>query len=647
MKKQNLLSIAALMTLGAIGTTSAAAAQDDAVLMTINGVDVPVSEFNYLYNKNNSQQIEPLTLEDYVERFINYKLKVADAEKAGMDTTATFRAEFENFRRDLARPYLRDVALEDSLVNEAYDHLKQEIYVSHIMVNETPEGYSTLDSIRTAILNGTTTFEDAARAISIDRASATRGGLMGYVLAGRYPFPFEKASFDTPIGQISPIINSGMGYHLVRPESARPARGEVKASHILLLTRNLTPEQAEEAHTRIDSLYNILKATDKDALNTRFAELAREYSQDPGSARNGGDLGWFGSGRMVQEFDSVSFALTDGELSAPFTTSFGYHIILREDSRGIKPLSELRDALIAQMASDERGLAPERRFIDAVIARHNGSLINLNALREMIAANPGGYDEAMIEVLKSSSLPIVSIDGKEYPVSMVMGDVATTKATDPGNAVILISTAAKKLLDQKAADIAMSDLYRTDTDYRNLLNEYRDGMLLFEISNRNVWERSKEDKKGLEEYFRKNRAKYRWTEPKFKSTILFATSDSLLTEAEAYARTLKTDSPEEFVSEMRKKFGKDVKVERVIAAKGENAITDFLAFGGERPATDPRNRWVAYTSFNGRIIDQPEEAIDVRGAAMTDFQTQLENDWIKQLRKKYKYKVNKKVLETL
>lgn len=553
----------------------------DAVLMNVAGKDVPVSEFEYLYHKNNSQQVEPQSIDQYLGMFINYKLKVADAEAAGLDTTATFRDEFVKFRNELAEPYLQDSTVFEAIVAETYDHLGKEVLVSHIMLKG--DQTQLIDSLRTAIASGQAKFEDVAKNYSIDAPSATRGGLMGVVIPGRYPWTFEEAAYNTPVGGLSPVVNSGFGLHIIRVESVTPARGEVMASHILRLTRGVPDSVAARQKVVIDSIYEVVSADP-----SKFEEMARELSEDPGSARRGGELGWFGSGQMVAEFDSVAFALPVGAISKPFKTNFGWHIIKKDDARGVGSLEENREKIEKQIKNTARALEPAKAFVKKAALKYADRL-------------PAGS---------------VGADGE---------------VSDETAAMVL--------------DMAREDLERSNADYRNLVNEYRDGILLFEISNQNVWDKAAKDQEGLEKFFRDNKAKYTWTEPKFKAFVVFATNDSTLNVALEYAAGLPADmAPTELVQNVRDKFGRDIKIERVIAAKGENAITDYLAFGGEKPSTD-NTRWKSYAAFRGRIIDQPEEAADVRGAAVADYQEALENQWVADLHKRYKVKVNNKVLK--
>lgn len=644
--KKLLLSVAALCA--ALGAAAAPPAEDP-VLMTVDGLDVRAGEFEYLFKKNNSQQMQPQTVGEYVDMFVDYKLKVADARRAGIDTTATFLAEFNKFRNELAAPYLRDQTVEDKLVNEAYSHLCKDVKVSHIMLavdrragNDLAVS-AELNRIRREILKGDITFEEAAKKYSVDRPTAQNGGEMGWISAGRYPWPFEQAAYDTPKGGLSKIIDSGFGYHLIRVEDERPSKGEVHASHILKLTRDVPKEELPAQKAAIDSIYEVV------AAGADFADVATRESQDPGSARRGGDLGWFGSGMMVAEFDSVAFALADGEISKPFTTAFGYHIIKRHGHRGVEPLEDAKMKIKQWMSRDERADEPRRARYKQLADKYGILEMKANqmALKQKLIDKGLVCDSAALAALAADQTPLVRI-GDQDLVSVAQAYAALDgrefrSAAETATAII---DKAREMTDDIIRDRAVSELETDNADYRNLVNEYRDGIMLFEISNRNVWDRASKDKEGLENYFRKNKSKYAWDKPRFKSYVLFAASDSLLDVAAAYADSLSTDDPETFVADMRKHFGKSIKIERVIAAQGENAITDYLAFGGEKPEAKNR-RWSAYRAYKGRLLDQPEEAADVRGAATTDYQALLEKEWVKSLHKKYKVKINKKVLKQL
>ncbi|MDO4318954.1 MAG: peptidylprolyl isomerase [Bacteroidales bacterium] len=638
MKKQILAAGVICASLFAI-----TAKTNDPVLMNVAGKDVRLSEFEYLYNKNNAQQVQPQTLDEYVDMFVNFKLKVAAAEAEGIDTTDTFMGEYLKFRNELADPYLRDDKVAEAQIKEFYDHMLTDVTVSHIML---PLGSEALaDSLLQVIKSGQTPYETVAEQFSRDRYSAGRGGWMGVVKAGRYPWPFEKASFElSEVGELSPVVNSGIGLHIIRLEKRQPAIGEVHAAHILLTTRN-QPDSVEAAQgAKIDSLYKVVTTPGVD-----FGEIAKQYSQDPGSGSRGGDLGWFGPGMMVKEFDDMTFSLKDGEISKPFRTQFGWHIIYRIESRGVGSLDDNRTTITEALARDtERAGEARNAYLKDVIAKYKGSVNEKTMKYVAEAARKHGdkLDQSLIEEFAASKKPALTFNGKTTTLGELIAYVPSVTPEGPGAVENALRQAADNLLNSLALDQAREDLADTNPDYRNLINEYRDGILLFEISNRNVWERASTDTEGLENYFRQNRDKYRWEAPKFKSFIFFAPNDSLLDVAVKYATDSIAPSVKgtDVTAAMRDRFGRDVKVERVIAAKGENSITDYLGFGEPRPA-DANPRWSSYAAYRGRVIDQPEEAADVRGAVVADYQAALEREWLEGLHAKYPVKINRDVLK--
>lgn len=281
MRKKILIGMMAFATLLPISMT----AKNDPVVMTVNGKDVKLSEFEYLYNKNKQQQLEKQTFDKYVDMFVVYKLKVADAEAAGIDTTNAFINEFRRYRNDLANPYLEDETVEDKLAHEAYDRMKEDVEVSHIMyhladpkTNSLSKPREFMDSIRNCILNGQD-FAELAAKYSIDPSAKRNGGNMGYIKSGLTPYAFEYAAYNTPVGEISEVVESPYGLHLVKPTAKRASRGEVLVEHIMkLFPREATNAQKLELKQRIDSIYTLVKS------GADFEEIAKKESDEIGRA---------------------------------------------------------------------------------------------------------------------------------------------------------------------------------------------------------------------------------------------------------------------------------------------------------------------------------------------------------------------------
>lgn len=624
--------------------SASASKNADPVLMTINGKDVRQSEFEYLYHKNNLQQLAPQSIDEYIEMFIVYKLKVADAEAAGLHQTDAFTKEFNGYCAELSRPYLRDSIVEKRLIEEAYARMATSRKVSHIMLplgstyDEKEANRMKIDSIRTAIVNGSADFGEMAVRYSSDRSARVNNGSMGYINVNSYPYPFEKTAWETPVGEISPVIEDApFGFHIIRVEDERPNPGKVEARHILKLTNGLSEEEGTAKKAQIDSIYNLL------ASGGDFDAIARAESEDPGSAANGGRLGWFGPGEMVKEFEDAAFGLKDGGISAPFKTAYGYHIVQTLAHRGIGSLAEESERIKAAISRDMRSVMPETERM-AQLKAELGVKIDSTGLMQARSRMTGDSPAEQLRSLQADNSLIATVGKRVISIGDVINYIPSNVLEGANDAFTVLNSGLENKINETVVEETRKNLAENNSEYRNLTNEYRDGILLFEISNRNVWERSASDTEGLQKFFSANRAKYTWDKPHYKGYVIFATNDSIAGEAQKYlaANQVENDS---LVSVMRANYGRSIKIEKVVTGKGENAIVDNVAFNGERP--EAPGKWTAWFGYAGRVIDAPEEANDVRGTVASDYQQLLESEWIKALRKKYKVKLNKKALKAL
>ena len=617
------------------------AKEKDPVLMTINGKQIKLSEFEYLYHKNNQQQVEKESLDKYVERFVLYKQKVADAEAAGIDTTQAFIKEFEGYQKDLAAPYItEDTTYMWQLITEAYDHFRKEINVDHIMLplGASPEEnalvVARMDSLRTCILNGEA-WEDLVDRFSSDPSKQRNHGHYDYIQAGRFPYDFETVVYSTPIGAISQPFVTQYGVHMIRANQER-ACDYVHAKHILkLFPQNATEEQKAAIKVKIDSIYALIKA------GANFEELAKTESMD-GSAKRGGDLGWFSRGRMVQPFEDIAFDLADGAISEPFATQYGYHIVKKID-HGMIPLSFLRPNIENAINRDGRMKKVEERRLNDLKSKYNYRLDPAfeTLLNETLPAY-GCYDSTfVVQNIKALKTPIFTYGDKEsVPVKSLVSGLNTTLIPDVARAKEYIMSKVEALADKALKDYDAHELVKSNPDYGNLLNEYRDGMMLFEISNRRVWKAAAKDTVGLEQYFAQNRSKYNWDEPHFKGIILSAKTDSVLNLVKADVKRFGADT---LTDALHNKYGDNIRMEHMVVKKGENPYADYLAFHvGDKPE---RKSFPEFMIIEGGVINQPEDMSDVRGAVTSDYQDVLEQRWKEELAKKYPAKINKKVLK--
>ncbi len=617
----------------------------DPVIMTVNGVDVPRSEFEYLYHKNSQQQLSPQPLKEYAEMFKVYKLKVADAKASGIDTTSAFRKEMAQYRRELAQPYLTDSLFLNRLVEEAAERSKEEVETSHIMLSKTRSEAENrklkarMDSIRGAILDGAD-FGEMAKRYSSDRGSSSRGGYLGYIVANRFPYAFEEAAYATPEGVVSEVVESPMGYHLIKTGKRRPSKGKVHVSHIMKMAqRNATPESKARAKASIDSIYAIVKADP-----AHFADIAKSESDDRGSAMKGGELPWFGPGEMVPEFETMAFSLADGEISQPIESQYGWHIIMRHGHKGAPTADELRPELLNRFSSpqDGRWVVIRDHNKERLAAKHNAK-INQTTLASLKQVAGNGIDSTFTAKCSGiANLPLLEIGKKNVPVSEYLTSISGFNESDGDAAVAAIDNTVESFFANQLNKEEQDWLYANNADYRNLLNEYHDGSLLYEVSVQKVWDKAAKDKEGLESYFQAHKDNYSWTSPHAKGILVQTVNDSVAEEIRRRMDTLPGDS---ILPKIRKEFKGKAAVERVLVEQGANPMVDNILFGG--PEVTPSSNYTVYFMYNPRVLNAPEEVNDVRGAVTGDYQTELETLWIDELKSKYPVKVNEKELKKI
>lgn len=630
-----------LLLLALTGTALVTLAAKDLVLMTVNGKDIHVSEFEYLYNKNKKQEIQKESFDQYLQRFITFKRKVADAEAEKIEEQPSFKNEFNGYKGELLKPFLEDTTVTERLLQEAYDRSTKIVDVDHIMLpmaqtrDANEKQVAKLDSIRNCILAGQD-FDTLAKKYTIDRRVH-----YGYITSGIFPYKWEYEAYNTPVGQMSKAFTTDFGVHLIRVNGVKPNPGTVEAEHILLIVPRGADATAKAAvKSRIDSIYN--------ALNTGgdFEQLAREKSEDKGSAKNGGKLPWFGYGQMVSPFSEITFGLNDGEWSKPFETEYGYHIVKKLGHKPVPSFDEQKTNLKNAMAMDERSAMPRQAKIEQLEKKYNLKFNDgFTAYLEDEIAKHGQYDSTFVtDVLGKSNYTIFTYaGGKKVPASVLVNRVNPKAKLDNKYAAAYVASAVKPYAQNEMLKYYTDNIIQEDDNYSNLLNEYRDGMLLFEVSNRKVWEGASKDTAGLTEYFEAHRDKYKWTAPRFKGIILSAVSDSVLDEVKAAIPAYGQDT---LTTALHKQFGSKIKMERMLFAQGENKTVDYLLFGGEKPSS-PRTKYPVAMVLQGGVIDQPETYADVKGPLTSDYQDVLQKQWEQELQQKYKVVVNQKVYKQL
>ena len=569
-------------------------AQEDKVLLTINGEPVMLSEFLYIYEKNNQESsLEKKSMEEYLDLFINFKLKVTEAIAQGVDTTEAFAKELDGYRAQATPKYMQDNDAIDSLVTLSYNRKANIRRAAHIAIQCPMDADSAtlaaaeakIQLARERVTTGVEkkvkkgrkwvtvrepeAFADVAREMTEDQAGKENGGELGWIEVFRFVYPFEDAVYTTPVGEVTKVFRSPYGLHIALVEEERPFE-EVHAAHIMkMMPRGGEGTTAMDAKKQVDSLYQVVLA------GADFAEVATANSDDKGSATRGGDLGWFGRGMMVQPFENITFDMTPGEISEPFPTRFGWHFVKLYDKRGIQPLDSMRQQLLAQVKRDARYQEAEKSFIKKTRAEYN------------------------------------------LPAEMTDDEVRAY---------------ADAHLEEKYADL------------RNLVREYHDGILLFDVSLREVWDKANKDTEGLAAFFKANKKNYTWDEPRFKGYMIYAKDE---VSAKAAKQIVKTANPDSVMSYIDQRINVDsvtyVRIEKGLWTKGKNAAVDKYGFKNKETDYTPAEEFPIVVPV-GKVIKAPQEYTDVRGQVTTDYQDHLEKLWVATLREKYPVVVNEDVL---
>ena len=590
--KKNFFLIAALTL-----SVSAFSQQPDPVLMKINNKDITRSEFEYIYNKNNSNnELDKKTLDEYVDLFVNFKLKVAAAEAAGIDTTKAFKNEFQGYRQQLAKSYLTDDSVDEQNAKEVYDRLKENIEASHILIRVAPDAskaevddaYNRAERARQRILNGEA-FDKVAREVSEDPSAAQNGGALGYFTALQMVYPFEEAAYKMKVGDISEPIRTDFGFHVIKVTNRRPDQGKVLVAHIFkYLPQDAPKEKEQEIIAKMDSVYGALQQ------GADFSELAKTISEDKGTASRGGELPWIGLHQTVKDFEDVAFSLQKGEVSKPFHSPNGMHIVKMIDRKDIEPFAEKKDEIIRRLNRQGRGNKGVEALVERLKKEYNYSPDS------GVIAQAKAAVERFAEMKKDSTLSapaaiagnLFVLAGKAYPAQeFVSWASARTEKADK----LVEEYASKEILAYE--DTRLEGKY---PDFGHLMQEYRDGILLFEISNRLVWDKASKDEEGLAAYFKENKSNYAWDAPRFRGIILHCTDKNIAKKAK---KLTKKNPEDEWSSVIRKTLNNDsvtvVKVTKGLYIKGDNKYVDKLVFktGSFEPIKD-----FPYTATVGKLL---------------------------------------------
>tara|TARA_Y100000589_G_scaffold57502_3_gene47896 strand:+ start:704 stop:2632 length:1929 start_codon:yes stop_codon:yes gene_type:complete len=619
-------------------------------LLEIENDKITLDEFKNVFFKNShDEEIDKKYLDEYMDLFINFKLKVYEAKKLKMDTITSFINELEGYAEQLSIPYLKNKEFDESLVNEAYERMKLDVRASHILLSVPKEStqkeendiYNKIIDIRNEIKNNKINFSDAAKKYSDDKSALVNGGDLGYFTAFMMVYDFETAAYNTAVGEISMPVKTKYGYHIISVSDKRNAIGEVKVSHIMFKTGEGADEKKiNSSKERINEIYENLIAGEL------FEDLAERFSEDRSTAVNGGALPAFGVGKMVSEFEKNAFKLKNiGDFSKPFRTKFGWHIVKLLEKNPVPLIEESKEDIIRKIQRDGRNdLSKEALFSKLrkeYKIKHNSSVfssIRKVANKDLTNGSWNGNYTKNNEIL-------FYIDDHVVTLNLFIEYLIKNQSVGSN-----IDKMYQDFLNISLLNYEKSQLENKYPEYKALINEYKEGILLFDLTNKKVWKKAVEDTVGLNEFFQQNKDNYTWDD-RVEATIYTCNNinTSLKVRAHIFKNKLGLESKnDDLLSNANENNPLSLKIESKKYLKGDNKFIDEL-------------KWVKGTSSNIKQSDNSIVIIDIhnvlpktyktleetKGKVISDYQSELESAWINVLRNKYSVNVNKEVLYSI
>lgn len=620
--------------------------------MTVGGIPVTQEEFIFNYKKNNANVLEAgdkKTPSEYLDLYIKFKLKVLEAQHLGYDTVRSFLDELKGYRKELARPYLTDVTFNEEMVQTAYYRTRYERKASHLLVLVSPEAspadtlkaWNKISNLREQIIQGAD-FNEIAFKHSEDPSAKENKGQLGYFSAFQMVYPFEDMTYRTPVGQVSGIIRTRFGYHILKVEDERPTRGEIKVAHIMKM---FPPQASDETiaalKIKIDSIY------EKVISGGDFAELAHAYSDDTQSAGKGGVMNWFSSTNMVPSFAEAAFALQkDGDVSPVIRTPYGWHIIKRIELREPLPLEKMRSELEAKIiqnpeiskysdeAFDKKLRAEYQLKINESQVEKLAALLSDSTANQNWPASANALRDNVLFQFATQSITVGNFIAYLQNQHMTLSGPHADQA---------LKTMLNKFINQELISYEDTQLEKKHSDFAHIIQEYHDGILLFNISKDKIWDVASSDTLRLEEYYNTTARKYYFGE-RFKGWIVRAKDNETRLKVETLIDQKESVSKQEITDVFNPSDEHNVDIMEVAVEKGEDPVVDYFIWSAAKPlGLDETTTFV-----HGKVSKGEQKTLkDAWGLYSSDFQEQVEREWIDSLKKKYPIKINKKVLKII
>ncbi len=639
----------------------------DQVMIKINGRTITLSEFESAFRKNNSalQLADQKSVEEYLELFIDFNLKVLEAISLGMDTNPVFISELAGYREQLAKPYLNDQKVSEQLLNEAFDRMQYDIRASHILVNvaehaspsDTLAAWQRINKIRQRIINGEP-FEEVARSESDDPSAADQpatanrpamrgnGGDLGYFTVLDMVYPFETAAYNTPVGEISQPVRSAFGFHIIKVTDRLPAMGRAHVAHIMTIFNQGT-DQAMQENLRIHSqeIYMRLIAGED------FGELASTYSDDRSSGRRNGELPPFTSNRMVPEFIKAISQLNEpGQISPPVKTQYGWHIIRLIEKTKPANFEEAAIDLKSRIARDSRSQLSQKVVIERLKSEYNFKE-NPNALADFFKVVDASIFEGKWETSAAAALnePLFWFADQKIMQSEFAKYLNQVQVMRTPEAIeTYVGDMYENFASQKILDYENSRLELKYPEFRAIMQEYHDGILLFELTDKLVWTKAVEDTLGQHQFLNEHQQNYIW--PNRLDATIYTFNDrptaNMARRDIVRARRQGLD-----YTHILSKFNSNSPLS-VSAQKGVFSVKEqeALKLAKWKKGVGKPFQWkdkVLIVQVQEVLPSRRKNLPEVRGLLIADYQAYLERLWVAGLRQKYQVEVDRSLIQKI
>lgn len=632
--------------------------QSDPILMRINGQAITKSDFEYAYNKENSDiHSEKQPIDKFLESFIDFKLKIEEAKNLKLDNSQSFKKEYSRYLEEVQKPYITDSISPETVAKKIYDRLGENIQISQIFIDfpnkkvlpkDTIKEYKKIISIRESAINGDESkFEELALKFSDDSLSRNSSipGYLGWKTSLMLDPRLEDAIYSTALDSISQPIRTDNGYYLIKVLDRRQDLGQINLSHIFI------PYLYQDSNTvQKDSVRNQAQNVYKELLSgIDFAQAVTQYSADQATIRRAGNLGWFSvSNPLPPKFEEILFRLNIGEISQPVEMDYGFHIFKILNKSYQLPWESLKDKIITAISQDHRYELVKKLKREKLSSEFPYKLnTTVYDQLEVLARTYHLTDSIYFEKISSlDDLLLVSIENNEYKVIDFVHFLADNPNTNFSLSTDILSHKINDFILEKQQNIQKTTLNKRYPEYRHLTTEYYDGILLFDVMNQEIWSKAQKDIIALQQLFDENPSKYAWESPKFKGYVIHAKDKVTLKKAKDLVKQHKDQNNlgQILHEKLNSDSLKNVQIEKGIWGKGENGFIDRAIFKVKNT-----REIIGYPEFfvEGKLINTPETLEDVKGQVIADYQSILEENWMRSLREKYKVEINNDVLNSL